>query len=278
MQIEIKNLQRKLLSMLVQFHGVCVTNGLTYFMVGGTLLGAVRHHGFIPWDDDVDVAMPREDYNKFKELATQILPDNLEVKFYENASSSPMHAIKLIDKKTTLIEKRYRDYYEGVYIDVFPLDGASADSNVLKRKQKKVVRYRSLIVNHCYTSDRTGMRKIYGYFAKLLNLNNLHFKLEKLITEYPYETSEVVGNYLGSYGIREFVPKKFFGIPQLYKFEDAELFGPEDYDSYLKNIYGDYMELPPIEERINKHQYYYVNLDLPYKEYQQSLLLKEAGK
>lgn len=275
MQIETKTLQDKLLSMLKQFHDVCIANELTYYMVGGTLLGAIRHQGFIPWDDDVDVAMPREDYIKFKKLADCILPENLEIKFYENTNNSPMHYVKLIDKGTTLIENKYRNYFEGVYIDVFPLDGTPTSSSEIKRVQKKVRKYQSLILNHCYTDGRKGLRKIYGYYAQMLDLNKLHNNLERLLSKYSYSSSEVVGNYLGSYGVREFVPKKYFGQPKLYDFEDAKLFGPEDYDAYLRNIYGDYMKLPPKEKQINTHQYYYVSLDIPYRDY---MIIKTKGE
>ena len=267
MNIETKDLQLKLLSMLKQFHELCVNNDLIYFMAGGTMLGAVRHNGFIPWDDDVDVVMPREDYNNFKRIADRILPDNLEIKFYENTQNSPMHYMKLIDRNTTLIENKYRNYYEGVYIDVFPLDGAPSDLKMLIKKQKKVGKYISLIVNHCYTDGRHGLRKLYGFLARCFDLNKLHINLEKQITEYSYESSEIVGNFLGSYGINEFVPKKIFGTPVKYKFEDTELYGPEDYKSYLTNIYGDYMQLPPLEKRINSHQYFYLDLTQPYINY-----------
>lgn len=267
MQIEIKALQAKLLSMLKQFHEVCAENDLTYYMAGGTLLGAVRHKGFIPWDDDVDVLMPRDDYNSFKQLAYKILPDNLEIKFYENQKKSPMHYMKLIDKNTTLIENQYRNYFEGVYIDIFPLDGAPSDEEELVRKHKAVGRYISLILNQCYTDGRHGLRRIYGYMAKCFDINNLHNKVEQIITEHPYGSSDTVGNYLGAYGIREFVPKHYFGSPMKYQFEDTELYGPEKSDAYLRAIYGDYMQLPPVEKRINTHQYYFVDLDLPYRNY-----------
>lgn len=268
MQVETRELQNKLLSMLKQFHIVCNDNNLIYYMAGGTMLGAVRHHGFIPWDDDVDVAMPRDDYNRFKENAALWLPSNLEIRFYENTANSPMHYIKLIDNQTTLIENKYRNYYEGVYIDVFPLDGSPQTKDKLIKHQKNAVRYSSLIVNHCYTDGRYGIRKLYGMFARLMNLSKLHERQEKIITAYPYSASEVVGNYLGSYGIKEFVSKKIFGTPKLYAFEDTELNGVEDADSYLSSIYGDYMTLPPEEKRINTHQYYYVDLNKPYREYQ----------
>lgn len=154
-----------------------------------------------------------------------------------------------------------------VYIDVFPLDGVPSDKNILIRKQKVVRRYISLILNHCYTDGRHGLRKIYGYVARCFDLARLHAELEKLITEYPYESSKIVGNYLGSYGIREFVPKSYFGKTIKYQFEDTELYGPEDYDAYLKAIYGEYMQLPSVEKRINPHQYYFVDLNLPYRNY-----------
>ena len=267
MQIDTRVLQTRLLYMLKQFHKVCVDNELTYFLTYGTMLGAIRHSGFIPWDD-VDIVMPREDYNRFKSNSVHMLPDNLEIMFYENRNNSPMHYIKLIDNRTTLIEDKYRDYYEGVYIDVFPLDGVPEKKTQIKIKQKKTHMYQSLIVNHCYTDGRKGIRKLYGQLAKRFDLERLHKKLEKELTQYAYSSSNIVGSYLGAYGIREFVPKEIMGIPAKYTFEDAEFYGLEDYDSYLRCLYGDYMELPPIDKRNNKHQYFYVNLDKPYREYQ----------
>lgn len=271
MQVETRELQNHLLSMVKQFHEICVENNLVYYIVGGTLLGAVRHHGFIPWDDDIDVAMPREDYNLLKSISNQIFPEYLEIKFYENTPNSPIHFVKLVDNRTTLIENGYRDYYEGVYIDIFPIDGAPNKASKIKKQQILARIYTSLILNHCYTDGRQGLRKAYGFFAKLLNMDKLHYSLEKTITQFPYESSEVVGNYLGAYGIREFIPKKCFGTPKTYKFEDTELYGPEDYHYYLTSIYGDYMQLPPVDKRVNTHQYYYVSLNKSYKEYQNEL-------
>lgn len=267
MQVDTRVLQKHLLLMLKQFHEVCVANNLTYFIVGGTLLGAVRHKGFIPWDDDIDVAMPRDDYNKLKENYERLLPTGLEVKYYENTSKSPMHYMKLIDSNTTLIENEYRNYYEGVYIDVFPIDGTTGVKKEITKRKRKAQIYSSLILNQCYTDGRYGIRKIYGYFAKIFDINKLHNKLEDVITKIPYDSSDIVGSFLGSYGMREFVPKDYFGEPVKYKFEDSEFFGPEKYDAYLKAIYGDYMKLPPVEKQINKHQYYYVSLNESYKKY-----------
>lgn len=270
MQYEVRTLQNKLLIMLKQFHKVCVANNLVYYLAGGTMIGAVRHQGFIPWDDDVDVVMPRNDYEKFKKNASTILPANLEIKFYENTKNSPMHYIKLIDKNTTLIENKYRNYFEGVYIDVFPLDGAPELLFNRKKIQRKANIYISLILNHCYTNGRDGIRQIYGYIARTFDLSWLHLKLEKIITQFPYESSKYVGNYLGSYGEKEFVPKECFGKPILYCFEDTEFYGPQNYDLYLSSIYGDYMQLPPVNQRINTHQYFFIDLDKPYREYKNS--------
>ena len=123
MDIDVVELHSRLLNMAKSFHKFCQENGLNYYILGGTCLGARRHKGFIPWDDDMDIGMPRKDYEKLIELQTS-LPYYLELRYYENTPNSPMHFIKLIDNRRTLIEPRYNDYVEGLYIAIFTLDSA----------------------------------------------------------------------------------------------------------------------------------------------------------
>lgn len=132
---ELQQKERDLLKIFIDF---CDKNKLTYFLVGGTLLGAIRHKGFIPWDDDIDVAMPREDYDKFIVLASKHFTKDKDVFFqnYRTDKYYPYVFSKLRDSNTTFIEKIYKhvDMNHGVYIDIFPIDGISKNSNEKKKK------------------------------------------------------------------------------------------------------------------------------------------------
>jgi len=269
MQVENRSLQLELLKMMKEFHRVCEENGLTYYMLGGTALGAVRHQGFIPWDDDMDVGMPRKDYDRLYELSKQILPSNLELRFYKNTEKSPFHFMKLINKNTTLVERVYKNYVEGIYIDVFPLDGMKKYGFFNKVRGELIYLLHATIMNHFYTKERRCfLKKTFEFFAKKLNHIFLHDLLERLMTMEKKENyPNYLCNFLGAWRDREFIPVGVFSNPVLYKFEDASFFGPKEADLYLTSLYGDYMRLPPEKDRICKHDYYYVNLNLPYKEY-----------
>ena len=123
---DIRPLQLHLQENLKVLDEVFRSHGLRYFLVSGTMLGAVRHKGFIPWDDDVDLGMPRDDYERLIANSKEWLPDYLEFICAEKDSNYPLPFGKIQDSRTTLIEKTYRDYVGGVYIDIFPLDGVSS--------------------------------------------------------------------------------------------------------------------------------------------------------
>ena len=107
----------------IKIDKTCQTHGLTYYIWAGTMIGAVRHHGFIPWDDDIDIAMPREDYDRLIAHCREWLPEPLEMICAEDDSSYPLPFAKIQDASTTLIERKHMDYVGGIYIDVFPIDG-----------------------------------------------------------------------------------------------------------------------------------------------------------
>ena len=262
-----QELHTKLLDMAKCLHSICVENNINYYMLGGTMLGAVRHQGFIPWDDDMDFGMPRMDYERFIELSNRILPEYYELKYYKNTDNSPMHYIKLIDNRTTLIEDAYRDYIEGLYIDVFPLDGAGEGSLIDRIRMKRIIFLQVLIMNHCTTREKRGIKKIVKSYAKFRDLNKLHDLINRNMTKKSLSDSTLIANYLGAWGEKEIMPKEIMGKPTLYKFEDTELYGSENADDYLKKLYGNYMSLPPKEKQVFKHNYYYLNYDLPYRKY-----------
>ena len=257
----------RLLKMAKDFHRICEDNNLEYYMLGGTMLGAVRHKGFIPWDDDMDFGMPREDYDQFIRISHQILPDYYELMFYKNAENSPMHYIKFIDSRTTLIEASYKNYVEGLYIDIFPLDGAGKGSIADRIRMKRIDYLQGLVIYHCTTREKTGIRKLVKKYAQMRSLSRLHDSIEKLMTAKTLSESSLIANYLGAWAKKEIMPKEVMGTPKLYQFEDTEFFGSANADAYLTSLYGNYMKLPPEEKRVFKHNYYYLNYDLPYREY-----------
>lgn len=262
-------LHTHLLELAKSFHAFCVSNDLHYYILGGTSLGARRHHGFIPWDDDVDVGIPREDYDRLIKLKDR-LPEHMEIMYYKNYKKAPMHYIKLIDNRTTLIEKKFPDLIEGLYIDVFPLDGAFNPSNNTKERLRLKLIYLlfATIVYHCRKDELNSfLKKGYRLFSRLFPLNFLHSLLEKLITKHSASHTDCIANLLGAWGIKEVVEKGIMGKPTLYKFEDTMLYGPEKIDAYLQCLYGNYMTLPPEEKRVFKHDYLHLDLNQPYKDY-----------
>lgn len=265
--IDAKQLHDSLLSMMKDFHSFCLCHGIRYYIIGGTALGAKRHEGFIPWDDDMDVGIPREDYEKLFSLRDE-LPDYLEIKFQGNDRNCPIPYFKLINKNTTLIESYYENYVEGLYIDLFPLDYAIKNSKKDYARRKRIY---SLFMKICWkktTKKKKGLlRKAYQLYCRCFSDRTLYGKLFSLMTALPESESDSYANFLGAYGEKECILKSYFGVPTLYKFEDAEFYGPSNIEGYLTFLYGDYMILPPPEKRVFKHGFSYLSLSLPYKEY-----------
>ncbi len=270
MELQTEVLQNELLKMAKDLHDVCVNNSIRYYVIEGTALGACRHSGFIPWDDDIDIGMPREDYDKFCDIAAQILPDYLELRYYKTNEKSPFHFIKLVNNKTTLIEKKYRNYVEGIYIDIFPLDYLGEMNLARKVRCKLIWRLHTNIIFNCSTEsarEKKLIRKIDFLLSKKMNLIRLHKKLERLMTKEKGDEACYLCNYLGAYNWIDIIPISYYGEPKLYDFEDIQLYGPAQIEKYLTHLYGNYLELPPVEKRINKHDYYYVDLSTPFDEY-----------
>ena len=262
-----EEIHSKLLEMAKDFHDLCEKNHIDYYVIGGTCLGAVRHKGFIPWDDDMDIGIPRKDYNRFVSLSKSAFPKKYELRFYKNTKESPMHYVKFIDNTTTLIEKEYKNYVEGVYIDVFPLDEYENSGAVESLLRKIVLFCNGLVLYHCSTQRKAGVKRIVQLFSKLMSVKVLHEIEEIIMRRTRNPKSKYLINYLGAWGEREIHLKETFGSPKKYEFENIWLYGPSDADRYLSTQYGDYMCLPPEKDRVFRHNYYYINLSLPYREF-----------
>lgn len=266
-----KRTQDILREMLLTFQTMCVENNLRYFIIGGTALGAMRHQGFIPWDDDIDVGMPRKDYERFKEIFGE---KRIGKYYFETEESKDKNYCfcfsKMYDTSTTLIERMSSYLKRGVYIDIFPLDGAGNSCLEAKKVFRKVHTYREIygVTTIKIDSDRPWYKNIVVISAKfivkvLFNPQKLKYKICQLSHKYDYDECEYVANFLGAWGYKEIMPKKLFGTPVAYEFEGGIVYGPEYAEEYLKMLYGNWRKLPPKEKQISHHKYY-LDLDTAY--------------
>lgn len=269
---KLNDLQFKLLDMFKWFHETCKKNNLRYYALGGTMLGAIRHEGFIPWDDDIDVGMPRKDYIKFLKIYKGKMDKNYIVEsIYDRNEDFFYGYAKIYDISTTLIEKTRMNIKRGIYIDVFPLDGVCNDE---KEKfaycQPIYNKYQFVVSRTCAILKR---RKLYKNLIilcarlipnSILNNKKMLFEIDKMCSSRDYDDYRYVGNLLGNWGIKEVVSKDIMGIPKLYKFENLYIYGVEKYDLYLTQLYGNWKILPPIEKRVSLHDCVECNL---YKSY-----------
>lgn len=274
MEFDVIVMQKCLLSLIKQFHEFAIKNNLTYFIASGTLLGAIRHRGFIPWDDDIDIYMLRKDYDLFIHELYKAMPENLELRCFTTCDRMPTHFAKIIDSNTTLIENKFTNYVEGIYIDVFPLDGIDPVSR-LDRLRWSYARFLNsvLISKHQTTRKDSLVKRIVHFFCRFASERYLQKQIDLIIKSKTTDKSIFVGAYLGAYNKKEIFDKKIFLKPTLYQFENIKLFGVHDYDVYLTQVYGDYMKLPPKEERKHKHDAFYIDFKKSYKDYK--LITKE---
>lgn len=267
MEHKLTPLQTKLLESLKWFDNFCKVHSLRYYAIGGTMLGAMRHHGFIPWDDDIDLGMPRQDYEKLKEFAkTEIGRFRFEI--YDSYANDFFYPFsKLYDTSTTLIEHKRNDVVRGVYIDLFPLDGIGNSKTEGLSNYKKFKKL-SVLLEAMVDGVREGRSwyknvavVVCGLIPKfILNHRTLRIKLNEISSKYNYDQCAYGGNFFGAYWEKEIVDLSIFGTPKYYQFEDMMIAGPEKAEEYLTNIYHDWRKLPPEEKQVSHHDF--VKLDL----------------
>ena len=257
---EEKELQLEILNTIDDY---CSNNDIKYFLLYGTLLGAVRHKGFIPWDDDIDIGMMRDDYNRFFESFNQYSRDNglkYEAVNIDNKSKYYLPIGKVIDKDTILFEHVNVNCPLGVFIDVFPIDNLP-DSREQCVKIVKRIGYieRLLGYKQAFWSDRYSLFKnIYHMIMKGIlfpfSNNFLCKQINKMASCYGGSKKENAGSIvLGVYGEKGIWKRKYFDDSAKLEFEGKLYSAPIGYDNLLHCIYGDYMTLPPKEKQINHH-------------------------
>lgn len=259
---QLRKLQLFQLECLADFHKMCEENNLKYYMIGGTLLGAIRHKGFIPWDDDIDLAMPREDYEKLIEISrNKKLSEDYTVENYKFNPKMRCYFSRVIASE----EARKRVGFKAnselglVLIDILPLDGTPNNSIAKKIYYSKAMMLRAVagISNLDIKEVDSNRSKLEAMLLnvsknlkiyKLLNRKTIYNMLDKLYMKNSVK-SNFSGTITGAYKVKEIVPTNYWGNPTKYDFEDKKFYGPEMYDEYLTHMYGDYMVLPPEHKR-----------------------------
>lgn len=250
------------LDILKDFLKISKKHSLKYYMLGGTMLGAIRHKGFIPWDDDIDIGMPRDDYEKFLEIANKELPKRLKIINYRTDPHYHYYITRILDTKTKLVEERIQDENRNTHvcIDVFPIDGSPNNFFLRKIYYFRVLYHRALM-SLCYKDsiDRKRHRKLPEKVLlwimekipveKITTPYKQKCKIDKLLRSQNVEKSKYIGNIMGAYRTREMVPKKWYGEGKYYEFENLSLCGLYEYHEYLTYTYGDYMKLPSNHKR-----------------------------
>ncbi|MBQ8751893.1 MAG: LicD family protein [Clostridia bacterium] len=260
MTISIRELQLLELDILRAVDKLCRDNELTYYLGEGSMLGAIRHQGFIPWDDDLDILMPREDYDKFLSLRDQ-LPATLKVQHHTTTPHywSPSIKVRLLDNSRFAQQHIARLTDEnGPYIDIFPLDTVPAEKSPAQKKQSRRFRIlRALLMGKARVRPLTNWKNIlFRILSRPIPYAYLHRALDEVMTaQSGPDCTYYVNN--GSYydRVKETAPIAWYGAPRYVPFEDGEYPVPQKAEELLTRIYGDYMTPPPEAER-GVHHYF----------------------
>lgn len=273
--ITIQDIQKIELDMMIELDRICRKHNIPYQIFGGTLLGAVRHKGFIPWDDDADIAMLREDYDKFIKVASMELKDSY---FLQTCFTDPTSIIQFakLRKNGTVYENKLEydvKYHTGVWIDVFPFDNVKLDKHEVSKMKKKLsflyVWTTSTLwgrVKYTRGLHRKIIRSILHFFGLIVGKRKIDGWLKKEYTKFDHEKTEYVSHLTNGLKKKTFVfpgqnGKVLTNVQRREKFTDlTELefcghmfYAPRNYKDVLTDTYGDYMKLPPEEARFPWH-------------------------
>lgn len=241
-----EEVKRKEVEILNHIVAVCEKHGLRYYLSYGTLLGAIRHKGFIPWDDDIDISMPRADYEQLLKVMLAN-PDKRFVALTPKSKGYPYHYAKVVDLSTKLVEENLDDFAgNGLWVDIFPLDGVDTTEPT---RQKKLAKYfnscrASASFKHCPANNKPWKWRM----CKMIGTRNFSRLVTWASRRLPFDSAQYVAHMPTA--MQYLFPRRLFDKVIKVKFEGALYDAPADYDEYLKILYADYMQIPPESQRI----------------------------
>ena len=261
-KLTLREIQLEELDMLKNITDFLDKQKIQYFLCGGTLLGAVRHKGFIPWDDDIDIFIPRKDYERFLKITeNNIIYENYKVTSFEKSTLSYPFC-KVLNEKISINSKSSLD--KNLWIDVFPIDGYPDDYVMAKKLAKTVSKYKGIIYLHTTSFmsiikehkslKNRALKIILKPLCMIIPIKYCSKRIVTAVSKCNYDDSEFVGEIVWGYGICERVNKKnVFSKAVKLNFENQKFNCPAGYDEYLSSIYGEYMTPPKMQNRVTHY-------------------------
>ncbi len=257
---EIRKFQLFQLKLLDEIERICKLLNISYYLIGGSLLGAIRHKGFIPWDADMDIGMKRDDYEKLVDYYIHNPNQHFYLQHFktEKNNSSPHAILRILNTQVLYInEPKYAKLScNGIYLDIFPLDKAPNDLRLQKKQAQRIKLIKKLIVikaGMVYSYNNFWVASLKRFLRILLFPIDLHVLcvlLDKEMKKYNEIDSDYLVSMASHYSYsKQLMKKEIYGIPISVEFEGTQRFAPAKYDEYLGKLYGDYMKLPSDKER-----------------------------
>lgn len=272
MQNQLEIIHKIQLEMAKEVKRICDLYKIKYFLIAGSLLGAIRHEGFIPWDDDFDIGMLRKDYDKFILIAKTELSSEYYLQTWENDIGFALPFAKIRKNGTKYIEQNSAkiDGHKGIYIDIFPYD--NVPKSTIAMIIHNIITYilkRFILCKAGYELWLDGGKvkkivyKLIYFITKFISLDLLKKLLEKQMRKYNNMNTDYIVTFGGSYGYyKESIKREWIESLTFKKFENEKFLCPKDYDSFLTHLYGNYMIPPPEDKKYNRHKIIEIDLGM----------------